>query len=311
VNSLVSIIIPAYNVGNYVQQTLDSVIAQTYSDWECLVIDDGSTDNTAELVMLYVNKDSRVRYFHKPNGGLCSTRNYGLTLCKGQYIQFLDGDDILFKEKLARMVNQYERCEEKGMILFCDYIYGTENDPYTENDKYHKLFSNFNRNEPMGFKEIYMNWDSMITIPIHCLLYPATRIKGIFFDEQLKSKEDWNYHLAVLSEGNHFLPYNYKGCAYRVSHNSMSKSYTAMITASLTVLNRWKTNRALYFYRVSFFFLQAYIYKSKGYAISIKAVVNRFKADNRFYLGSITIVNLLVPFVLLFKMVNSFRIRMQ
>lgn len=97
---LVSIIVPCYNYGNFLSETLDSVLCQTYNNWECLVIDDGSTDNTREVADIYINKDSRIKYFYQENRGLSAARNHGLDVSTGDFIQFLDADDLLEERKL-------------------------------------------------------------------------------------------------------------------------------------------------------------------------------------------------------------------
>ena len=91
-----SIIIPVYNVAPYLRECLDSVLAQTFTDWECLCVDDGSTDNSGAILDEYAQKDPRFRVFHKPNGGVSSARNLALDNAKGEWILFLDSDDCLF-----------------------------------------------------------------------------------------------------------------------------------------------------------------------------------------------------------------------
>lgn len=100
---LVSIIIPTYNRAHIIGETLDSVLAQTYQNWECLVVDDGSSDSTIEIMKNYCNKDNRIKYHHRspdhlPGGN--GARNYGYELSKGDYIQWFDSDDLMHREKL-------------------------------------------------------------------------------------------------------------------------------------------------------------------------------------------------------------------
>ncbi|MFC7670076.1 glycosyltransferase family 2 protein [Hymenobacter humi] len=102
--NLVSIIIPCYNYGWLLAETLDSVLAQTYQQWECIIIDDGSTDTTRVVATSYQARDSRFRYVYQPNGGLSAARNHGLQAATGEYIQFLDADDLLLPQKLELQV---------------------------------------------------------------------------------------------------------------------------------------------------------------------------------------------------------------
>ncbi len=103
----VSIIIPTYNRAHLIGETLDSVLAQTYTNWECIVVDDGSTDYTEELMEFYCEEDCRFQYHHRPvhkpkGANVC--RNYGFELSKGEYVQWLDSDDLLSKNKLMSQI---------------------------------------------------------------------------------------------------------------------------------------------------------------------------------------------------------------
>jgi glycosyltransferase involved in cell wall biosynthesis len=94
---LVSIIIPTYNRAHLIGETLDSVLAQTYQNWECIVVDDGSTDNTDEVMANYMAKDDRIQYHHRPDDRLSggnAARNFGVEVSRGAYINFLDSDDF-------------------------------------------------------------------------------------------------------------------------------------------------------------------------------------------------------------------------
>ena len=100
---LVSIIIPTYNRAHLIGETLDSVLAQTYQNWECIIVDDGSSDNTDEVVGAYVEKDSRFKYFHRPEEHLPGgngARNFGFKISKGEYVNWFDSDDLMHPQKL-------------------------------------------------------------------------------------------------------------------------------------------------------------------------------------------------------------------
>jgi len=115
---LVSIIIPTYNRAHLIRETLDSVLAQTYSNWECIIIDDGSTDETNSLLTKYCAKDSRFQYQHRPNNrpkGANACRNYGFELSKGEYINWFDSDDLM-------MINKLELQVENILKNNCDFV---------------------------------------------------------------------------------------------------------------------------------------------------------------------------------------------
>lgn len=134
---LISIIVPIYNVENYLQQCLDSIRNQTYQNFECLLINDGSPDNSADICREYVEKDSRFQYFVKENGGLSDARNYGIRQSKGSYLTFVDSDDWIdssYLETLYELIIKHNAdvsvaCygaydEERATYLF--YAYGEE-----------------------------------------------------------------------------------------------------------------------------------------------------------------------------------------
>src|SRR5688572_1866005 len=91
---LVSVIIPAYNAGPFISETLESVLAQTYSNWEVIVVNDGSKDNTENILKQYSEKDPRISFISKTNSGVSDTRNKGIDKAKGEFIAFLDADDV-------------------------------------------------------------------------------------------------------------------------------------------------------------------------------------------------------------------------
>lgn len=104
----ISIIIPVYNVEQYLRQCIDSVLAQTYADFEVLLINDGSTDKSGAICDEYATKDSRIKVFHKENGGVSSARNLGLDNANGQWIAFVDADDTIDNEYLHNLIEDFD-----------------------------------------------------------------------------------------------------------------------------------------------------------------------------------------------------------
>lgn len=100
-STLVSVIVPCYNYGRFLAQTLENVLAQTYTHWECIIVDDGSTDDTRTVAETFTTKDNRFKYIYQQNQGLSAARNTGISNSTGAYIQLLDADDLLHQEKLA------------------------------------------------------------------------------------------------------------------------------------------------------------------------------------------------------------------
>ena len=102
---LISVVIPAYNAEQFLDETLESVLSQTYENWECIIVNDGSTDNTESIAQKWCEKDSRFRLTIKENGGLSSARNWGIKESKAEYIAFLDHDDVLTPDSLEVRIN--------------------------------------------------------------------------------------------------------------------------------------------------------------------------------------------------------------
>ncbi len=127
---LVSVITPVYNCEKYLKLTIESVLCQTYTNWEMILVDDCSLDNSAEIIKSYQKKDDRIKYVRlSENGGAAIARNRALEVSKGRYIAYLDADDIWLPEKLARQIDfmtkndvaftccDYEKIESDGTHL--------------------------------------------------------------------------------------------------------------------------------------------------------------------------------------------------
>lgn len=128
--SVVSIIIPTYNRVNLIGETLDSILDQTYENWECIVVDDGSTDKTAALVAKYIGKDKRFRYFNNiyKKGGQ-GARNTGILHSKGDFIIFLDSDDLLAKTCVEKRIYYFNNYKDQDFLIFqCNLFFDKTED---------------------------------------------------------------------------------------------------------------------------------------------------------------------------------------
>lgn len=119
VQDLISIIVPVYNTEKYLDQCIQSVLAQTYTNWELLLIDDGSTDSSGAICDKYAAEDSRIRVFHKINEGISTTRNYGISHILGEYVIHVDSDDWIEPEMLQDMHRAIR--DSKADMVICDY----------------------------------------------------------------------------------------------------------------------------------------------------------------------------------------------
>lgn len=122
----VSIIVPCYNQAQYLSEALESVLAQTYTDWECIIVNDGSPDNTEEIAISWCKKDVRFRYFKKENGGVCSARNYGIANSTGEYILPLDADDKIHPEYLFEACAILDNKKDIGIVYSLVEKFGAE-----------------------------------------------------------------------------------------------------------------------------------------------------------------------------------------
>lgn len=104
-----SIIVPIYNAERYIRQCVDSILSQSFGDFELLLVDDGSDDESSRICDEYAGVDSRVRVFHKVNGGVSSARNMGIDNARGRWILFVDADDYLFDDALGIMEDEREK----------------------------------------------------------------------------------------------------------------------------------------------------------------------------------------------------------
>ena len=187
---LVSIIIPTFNRAHLIGETLDSIMAQTYTNWECIIVDDGSTDNTSEIVGGYVEKDPRFQYHHRPKDRLPggnAARNYGFEVSKGEYVNWFDSDDIMLPDFLQKKIDLIQKGNYDFVIS--NSINFNDNNIETE------IFEHNN----IGLKitaEHYIkgeiNW---ITNDVMLL---SRTLKDIRFNEKLHSGQEYNFFSRYL-----------------------------------------------------------------------------------------------------------------
>lgn len=190
----VSIIMPVYNTGEILRTTIESVLAQTFKDFELLLIDDGSKDISAKICDEYAVKDSRIRIFHKKNGGICDARNFGLSYAKGNYITFCDHDDEYLKNYLECLINT--AILNNADLVRCNYI--------TQYDNGKQIKSEF-ESLYLSEKEITNNfihlYQNNYFNTVWCVLYKKETINGILFDTKFKyGGEDFNFNMRLITK---------------------------------------------------------------------------------------------------------------
>lgn len=203
---LVSVIIPAYNIEDYIRRCLDSIISQTYKNLEIIVVDDGSRDHTGEILDNYAKKDRRIKVIHKENGGVSSARNKGIEAAEGDYIGFIDGDDLIESEMYKTLVDLLE--EENADIAHCGYQMVFPD----RVDYYHNTGKKKIQTTEEGLKDLLSG--EMIEPGLVNKLYKKELIKNCRLDETVKINEDllMNYQLFKLSQKSVYYditPYSY------------------------------------------------------------------------------------------------------
>lgn len=230
---LISIIVPCYNQDQFLEETLYSVEKQSYKNWECLIINDGSTDNTEKIAQEFCSKDPRFKYYFKNNGGLSSARNFGLNHALGEFIQFLDSDDFIAPKKFEYQIKNMisENCD----IDICDFII------YDDTDKaYSNKYLNSIPNSNNFFKEIILFWEDRISIPCHCILFRRSLIhmnSRLYFNEDLKNHEDWVFWVQLFAITTKISTTNKALAVYRMHPNSMSRDLNIMKLGFLEAVN--------------------------------------------------------------------------
>jgi glycosyltransferase involved in cell wall biosynthesis len=191
-NPKISIIVPCYNQAQFLDEALQSVLEQTYQNWECIIVNDGSTDSTEKIARNWAAKDSRYFYFYKENGGLSSARNLGLDSAKGNYIQFLDSDDFLNNRKLELSLNELKTFENN--IVISNFRMFTDN-PNGSTSAFCNLLP-----ELLNFRSVLLKWETIFSIPIHCGLFESGLFKDFRFPDELNAKEDWVMWLSLFQK---------------------------------------------------------------------------------------------------------------
>lgn len=225
-DTLVSIIVPCYNQAHFLDEALQSALNQSYSHWECIIVNDGSPDNTESKAKEWCEKDKRFKYLHKENGGLSSARNAGVKISKGTFILPLDSDDILHEDFLTKLVPVLQN-DAALAIVSC-------NSKFFKGDISNIVYEL----KPKGTNHEYLLYVNQLTAT--SLYRKACWVSVGGYDETMKNGfEDWEFWIAITKTGwtykivDEFLFY------YRKAKKSMLVD---------TISNHSETNRA-YIYK--------------------------------------------------------------
>jgi glycosyltransferase involved in cell wall biosynthesis len=267
----VSIIVTCFNQASYLEHSVKSVLAQTFTDLECIIVDDGSTDNTQEIAKQLMSLDNRVSYFYKENGGVSSTRNFGFRQAKGEWIQFLDGDDWIHEDKIRFQLSHLSlRIDENNTVFYTDYERVFINKDQEIIDRQENIVGSLTR-EQLIERLLIPDFltDSAFPALQQCLLMNRHVLSKKMFDERLKALQDRDFPLDLLLAGVDFV-------------------YTPMIGAFYTKHQFNRTNNWSYMKNYYIMFYETVYSKHKdllplcqtGISFLIKEAIREKEANN-------------------------------
>ena len=231
---MISIIIPAYNAEKYITETINSVLNQTYTDWELIIIDDGSTDNTAKIIKQFCEKDDRIKYYYQENGGVSSARNLGIEKAEGNIIAFLDADDIWLENNLSEKNKVLSENEDVNWV-FSQIIHFSQEKEIVDN--------NVEDINNLNWLNSLLLWKGEVkTTPSNIIVKRKCLESGIRFDTSLSTAADQDFCIQLAS--------NFKGryideslVRYRVLEESMSRNIVVMEKDHISVFKKAAKNK--------------------------------------------------------------------
>lgn len=235
-NKLVSVIIPSYNSASFIKAAIDSVLTQTYKNYEIIVIDDGSTDDTRIVLKPYLEK-KLIKYIYQNNKGVSGARNTGIKIAIGKYIKFLDADDILLPECLQKQVNFLEKNKNFG-IVYSDFCY------FNKKKQFFRLghhLTNAEKIHPVGNILSHLLMGNFIATDT--LLFRKSVIDNVgLFNESLSHLEDWEYLLRTAIARFRFGYVKEVLVLCLLRQNSLSRNTLAMAHCKYQVVKNMESN---------------------------------------------------------------------
>lgn len=300
-NPLISIIIPTFNRAHIIGETLDSVINQTYTNWECIIVDDGSTDNTAQVITKYLDKDKRFQYHKRPENklkGPNSCRNYGFELSKGDYINWFDSDDLYFKNAFQSIVNQYSIGIDV-VVAKLESVDLLTKRKIKENTIYSNQIIEDYFTGVISYYVCGPFWNRLFL-----------EKQDSLFDENLRNLDDWDFNMRMILQKPKMEYLNQVIIQYRFHNNSLSQEINKFNFEEIQseIYAREKMLKILsdssyfnmpaitsfYIKRCKYFLKEALIYKkSKKYYLLLKTVNLQCK-NLKFKDGFQTIIGFIV-----------------
>lgn len=214
---LVSIIMPAYNAESFIGEAINSVVNQTYSNWELIIIDDGSTDKTAEKVQSWVVKDNRIQYWYQVNGKQGKARNLGISKSKGDYLAFLDADDLWLPEKLEIQIEEIQK-NNVDLVFSNSYIFNDDNDADVSKTM------NVKKAMFIGEKafQLFLEGNRIPILTVLTKKENVNQVGGFSEKINIQNAEDYHLWLKMLMSNAVFYSSDIVMAKYRLHNNSVT-----------------------------------------------------------------------------------------
>lgn len=219
----VSVIIPCFNGAEHLQNAAESVLSQIFDDLECIVVDDGSTDNTRKICEELSHRDPRVKYLYKEHGGLPAARNFGIKHAKGEWIQHLDADDWLHKDKIEFQLRHSSSFKPEDKIVFySDYEVVWEDRNKNVVKRVKNIVGDLTNAELL---ERIMMWSFEPNIPLHVnnVLFKKSVFDRKLYEESFRAFQDLELFVDLLLSNVLFVYTPIVGMTYRIHATNLSK----------------------------------------------------------------------------------------
>jgi glycosyltransferase involved in cell wall biosynthesis len=233
----ISIIIPAFNAASYIAETLNSVLAQTFADLEVIVVDDGSSDHTAKIVEQIARTDKRVILLSQLNAGVAAARNAGIKVAQGEWLAFLDADDIWYPEKLDRQLQCFQQSDSSVGLVYCWSALIQETSDLTGG----YIAFDFRGNVCPALT--YLNFIGNASAPLirRSVIDAVGGFDSTLRAQQAQGCEDWDFYMRIAERYTfEVVPEFLVG--YRQQSAAMSRNATSMINSYTLIMERWRAN---------------------------------------------------------------------
>jgi glycosyltransferase involved in cell wall biosynthesis len=232
---MISVVVPCYNRERYLEATLKSLLWQTIDSWECILVDDGSTDGSAALYRRYAAADPRFRYHLQENQGPSAARNAGVAMARGEYVQFLDSDDIIPKERFALCAARFAADPDTD-VVYTNYVgYQRERGFLTP------LPARIPGEDPL--RALLFEQNQTFATVIHSFLFKRTVIASHPFDLGFRNlAEDIECWVRMAADGVRFSYLDEVLAVYRYSDDSIAARESLLYTMRLKVLDKYRSD---------------------------------------------------------------------